>query len=86
MELKAQFISPVIEEIKYLRGEMVKNYAINITLCKHLEKSNYAWYPDNNGLPSIKFIGCDAEWVFKNETDRDAEYFSIASNLKDITS
>lgn len=76
----SNFVECSVPEVEYLRGEKVKNNAVNLDLCKFLRKTRYSWYPDNVGLPSIKFEGCDTEWVFKEETARDVEHARLANN------
>lgn len=75
----AYFISCSVAQVKYLRGEIVKNNPVNLDLCKSIEKTKINWYPDNTGKPAISFNGCDAKWVFDNELDRDTELEKIAS-------
>jgi hypothetical protein len=70
------FIKPKIEQVRYRQYDL-KNNPVNIDLCKELVKSTYAHYPDNEGIPSIIFKGCDAEWKFIDEKDRDEEYERI---------
>lgn len=62
-----------IDNICYKR-EIIENKIVNLNLCKNISKSNYAWYPDNEGKPSIKFNGCEVEWVYQNIKDRDSDY------------
>ena len=68
------FVTSSIEGVKYMRGEFVKNYPVNLSLCKSIRKSKLAWYPDNTGKPAIAFDGCDIEWVYDSVEDRDREY------------
>ncbi len=75
----AKFIECSTKEIRYLRGEIVKNHAVNIDRCKHVRKSRFKWYPDNNGKPSLVFKGCDQEWVYDDEASRDTDYEKILS-------
>jgi hypothetical protein len=74
------FVESSIEGITYLRGEKVTNRPVNLSLCKSIEKSNYAWYPDNRGKPAIRFNGCDVEWVYNQESMRDKDYNRIKNN------
>lgn len=64
-------------EITYLRGNTVVNKVVNLDLCKNLYKSTLNWYPDNVGKPAITFDGCDVQWVFNTDKDRDAEFSRI---------
>lgn len=70
------FIQCTIPEIIY-RNSAVQNHAVNIDLCTSLHKLRFAWYPDNVGLPSIRFVGTDVEWVFKTVDDRNFEFDRI---------
>jgi hypothetical protein len=72
-----QLIKCSVESIRYLRGETVCNLPVNIDLCKSIRKSKFSWYPDNKGKPSIQFLGCDQEWVFDRDKDRDSEFERI---------
>ena len=74
------FIECSIPSIKYMRGEIVNNDPVNLSLCKSIRRGKYAWYPDNTGKPSIVFRGVETEWVFNNEKERDLEYDRIAKN------
>jgi hypothetical protein len=73
------FITCIVPQIEYLRGETVKNNPINLDLCKSIEKTKFSWYPDNIGKPSITFNGCDSRWVFDRKQDRDTEFERITS-------
>lgn len=74
-----RFVVSEIAEITYLWGEKIKNRPVNIGLCTSITKSRENWYPDNVGKPSMIFKGCNAQWVFDNEQDRDKEYERILS-------
>lgn len=76
----AHFIKCSVKAVPYRRGEIVTNKPVNIDLCKSLTKSQFAWYPDNIGLPSITFNGTEVEWVFPDLKSRDDEFERIASN------
>lgn len=76
----AKFIECTVPSIIYLRGIKVVNHAVNIDLCKRLRKSTLNWYPDNSGKPSIEFDGCDAQWAFDKDADRDDEYAKIIAS------
>ena len=71
------FLQCSVPHIEYMRGEKVYNRPINLGLCKSIEKSKFAWYPDNNGRAAIQFHGCDTEWVFNTPAERDAEFERI---------
>jgi len=79
-EIKPFFISCSIEKVRYMRGEFIYNHPINLSLCISISKSNYSWYPDNIGKPSIKLNGCDQEWVYNNEEEREIDYLKIVNN------
>lgn len=66
-----------VPSIRYLRGQAIENLPINLSLCTAIKKFNFAWYPDNVGRPAIRFLGCDLEWVFDKDVDRDIEYDRI---------
>jgi hypothetical protein len=71
------FIECTVPSIIYLRGEVVVNDPVNLDLCKSLHKKNFAWYPDNKGKPAIKFEGCDVEWVYESESQREEDWKRI---------
>lgn len=77
---KPFFITASVESIVYLRGERIVNNPVNLMQCKSIQKRQYSWYPDNEGIPAIKFNGCDTEWVYKNTLDRDRDYERIVRN------
>lgn len=74
------FITCSVSKVKYLRGEYVHNNPINLSLCKSIGKSIYSWYPDNKGLFSIEFHGCDARWVYNTADERNIDYQRISKN------
>lgn len=78
--MKPLFIESSTKHVTYLRGEKIINNPVNISLCKSIKRSVFAWYPDNVGKPSIKFNGCDVEWVYDHETQRDEDYVKIKNN------
>jgi hypothetical protein len=72
------FLRCSLDSFTYGRdGEVVQNTPVNLNLCKGIKKSKFAWYPDNIGRPSILFMGCDIEWAYKNEEDRDKDYEAL---------
>ncbi len=78
--MKPFFITSKVNSIKYIKGAIVVNNPINISNCTSITKSRFAWYPDNTGRPAITFKGCEEEWVFDTEKDRDADFDRISSN------
>lgn len=76
--MSVYFINCRWPSVEYLRGQTLFNDPVNIALCKSISRSKFAWYPDNTGLPSIAFHGCDAEWVFESETHRESEFARIS--------
>lgn len=82
------FIECPIKSITYLRNDKVENKAINLSMCTSIKKSRLHWYPDNSGIPSIKFFYNENdynEWAFgwHQEKDRDAIYELIVNNKFD---
>lgn len=78
--MKPLFVTSSVESIKYLRGETVVNKPVNLSLCKSIEKGKFNWYPDNEGIPSIKFNGCDTQWVYNDEDTRNKDYEILKNN------
>ena len=74
------FVRCSLESFRYLRDETVNNNPVNLSLCTSIRKCTFAWYPDNKGKPSIKFDGCNKEWAYQTEADRDADFERIAGN------
>ena len=74
------FISCSVPKVKYLRGEYIYNKPINLSLCKSISKTQTNWYPDNTGLPSITFHGCNQEWAYNNKEEREIDYLKIINN------
>ena len=67
------FVECDVPSIQY-RNSTYVNVAVNLGLCKGLSKERVAWYPDNTGKPSIVFRGCNIEWAFNTEEERDAQF------------
>ena len=74
------FVKCSIESIRYMRGKIVKNRPVNLALCKSIGKGKFAWYPDNTGQPSIVFDGCDVEWAYNDEEERDSDFERLSNN------
>ena len=66
--------------LDYGRHGEIPNNPVNLSLCTNIRKGKFAYYPDNNGNPSIVFDGCDTEWKYRSEKDRDADFERIAGN------
>lgn len=80
--MSVHFIQCVRSEITY-RHSPVQNNPVNLALCKSIQKGRLIWYPDNEGLPTIKFNGCDTEWTFYKDEERDLEFEKIAKMISD---
>lgn len=68
-----------VENVKY-RSNVVTNKPVNLNHCISIEKVKFNWYPDNEGLPAIKFHGCGQEWVYPTVKERDADFLFISQN------
>lgn len=77
--MSAHFIECSKPTFDYHDRRGMQNKPVNLALCKSIEAARFAWYPDNRGRPSIKFNGCDVEWVFCSERERDAEMQRIVA-------
>ncbi len=77
----SKFIKCSCENTEY-KGYKMHNSPINIELVTQVEKTQHAYYPDNEGTPAIQFHGIDKKWVYaKNQTkQRDEDYERIISN------
>jgi len=74
------FIKCSLESFLYRRDNTVTNNPVNLSLCKSIKKGKFAWYPDNEGRPSIVFEGCDIEWSYGSEKERDKQFDDISLN------
>ena len=70
-----------IQAFTYMRGEVVDNKPINMALVTHIKKTRFAWYPDNEGKPSIMFYPSTVEWAFHTEKERDDCYASLTKEM-----
>ena len=70
------FITCNIPKVEYLRGEIITNDPINLSLVHKITKARINWYPDNTGIPSIQFHFAHGkeEWAFRKDEDRDLEF------------
>jgi len=63
------------------RYREVVNHPINLCNVLSFARGKYAWYPDNEGVPCIKFYMLNAkeplEWIFPNKDARDKKYDEI---------
>jgi hypothetical protein len=73
------FVKCSIESVRYRIDHRLINNPVNLALCTQIAKGKYAHYPDNEGLPTIEFKGCEAQWAFPTEEARDMELDRIAS-------
>ena len=68
--------------------EYLKNNPVNIAKCQELRKGLFISHICDEDYnceeilhPSIKFMGCgDAEWIYKTEDDRNAEFDNLRNN------
>ena len=86
------WIKTVHEQTKYNR-HIINNPPINLDFVLTFDKSTYKIYPDNDGLPSIKFYTVNynglsssnvcicAEWVFEDEEKRNKEYLRLLTYI-----
>jgi len=77
--MNPHFLDCSVPNITYLQGQKYINQTVNLGLCTSIGKMQVKWYPDNQGKPGIFFVGCDVQWAFDSEKDRDAEYSKIVS-------
>lgn len=75
------FIKSSVERVNY-RGDFIYNHPVNLLLCKGIIKNRIKFYPDNTGIPSIYFKGCDIEWGYLSIEQRDKDFEDIANNVK----
>lgn len=82
--MKPFFIKSSVGELNYLRGDLVINKPVNLSLCQTVHKDRLRWYPDNTGLPTINFKMMsedrDVMWAYKTEQERDSDYEIIVNN------
>ena len=72
----AKFIRASTEVVEY-RGRKMANLPLNIDLVTKIIKTTVAHYPDNEGIPAIKFFGVDETWVYDDIEIRDSDYIKI---------
>ncbi|ALF52254.1 hypothetical protein ACX27_04320 [Nostoc piscinale CENA21] len=72
----AKFIKCSCENAKY-NSYSQHNSPVNIDLACQIVKGRANAYPDNQGAPTIAFVGINIEWVYEKEEDRDADYEMI---------
>lgn len=79
MDLKPFFATCLVESVNY-NNNTLENVPVNLALCKSINKGKYSWYPDNIGLPSIEFGGCDITWIYADESTRNSDFMRISNN------
>jgi len=62
------------------KGKTITNRPVNLALCKSIGKGTFGWDPDSIEKPSIFFDGCDVEWAYNSEEDRDKDFERICNN------
>ena len=82
-----QFIKPPFEKLNIGRYENHTNIPVNLTNVNGIKKGRLKYYPDNDGVPSIYFLGTETKnledgiiWIFNNEQERDDCFEAIANN------
>lgn len=73
------FIKPRTPIIK-CRGYSLDNNPVNLSLCQSVQKGRISYYPDNTGIPCIKFLGCNTEWAYTSAEERDKDFEAITNN------
>lgn len=71
-DTKPYFLQPTHKIVQYRQYNEI-NHPVNISLCKGLVEFQEAYYPDNTGIPALRFEGCDIRWIFSDEEDRKKE-------------
>jgi len=71
------FQEPSVSSYKY-HGYNETNDPVNLNMCQRISKSTHNYYPDNTGIPSIVFHGCDASWNYPKVEDRDKDFYIIS--------
>lgn len=81
-----QFIKPPYENVRHFKYENHKNNPVNLANVNGIEKMQLRYYPDNDGIAGISFLGTETEsledgivWVFNNKQERD-DYFEAIEN------
>lgn len=82
-----QFITPPFEKLNIGRYENHTNIPVNLTNVNGIKKGALKYYPDNDGVPSIYFLGTETKnledgivWIFHDEKERDLCFEAIANN------
>ena len=75
-----KFIEPNIEKVRNHRYSSHENKAINIYGVMSISKSHINHYPDNKGIPTLRFWfneNMSEDWYFDTEEERDRVYKKI---------
>ena len=82
-----QFIKPPYENLPGGRYEKHINNPVNLINVNGIKKGRLKYYPDNDGVPSIYFLGTETKnledgitWIFHDEKERDLCFEAIANN------
>lgn len=82
-----QFIKPPYENVRHFKYEKHKNNPVNLANVNGIEKMQLRYYPDNEGVTGISFLGTETEsledgivWVFNSKQERDDCFEAIANN------
>lgn len=66
------FVQPTYKIVRYRQYDET-NHPVNISLCQGLVEFQEAYYPDNFGIPALRFQGCYIRWIFPDEEERQKE-------------
>lgn len=82
-----QFIKPPYENVRHFKYEKHKNNPVNLANVNGIKKMQLRYYPDNEGVTGISFLGTETEsledgitWIFHNVKERDICFQRIANN------
>jgi len=78
----AKFIQCSQPKVDYFHETI--NPVINLDLVTGISKGTYSIYPDNEGIPTISFLGIGLEWRYDKhggEAKRDVDYEQLI-NIK----
>ena len=82
-----QFVKPPYENLPGGRYEKHINNQVNLINVNGIKKGRLKYYPDNDGVPSIYFLGTETKnledgivWIFHDEKERDLCFEAIANN------
>ena len=61
-----------------IKSKVFENSPVNLVWCKNIRLIG-----GESSKPGIRFNGCDTDWTFESKTERDSEYKSILTLIRE---